>query len=126
MTASHSSSPSDVDDGASAPVAFSTNPSTLVPSRSVTPRLVERLVDRLGDVRIEHLGEHPRALVDEVDLQAAVAERAGHLDAERRRADDRHPLHPVELLVEHHRRADVLDVVQAFEVRARARRASPT
>ena len=44
-------------------------------------------MDRLGDVGVEHLREHPRALVDEVDLQPAVAEVAGHLDAERRGAD---------------------------------------
>ncbi len=81
--------------------------------------LLERLVHRLGDVGIEHLREHPRPLVDEVDLQPAVAEVAGHLDAQRGRADHGDALHPVELLVEQHRGADVLDVVQPLEVRAR-------
>ena len=76
-------------------------------------------MDRLGDVRVEHLRQHPRPLVDEVDLQAAVAEVAGHLDAERRGADHDRALHPLELLVEQHRGADVLDVVQALEVGAR-------
>ena len=50
--------------------------------------LGQRLVDGLGDVGVEHLVQHPRALVDEVDLEAAVAEVARHLDAERRGADD--------------------------------------
>ena len=50
--------------------------------------LGQRLVDGLGDVGVEHLVQHPRALVDEVHLEAAVAEVARHLDAERRGADD--------------------------------------
>ena len=80
--------------------------------------LDQRLVDGLGDVGVEHLGEHPRSLVDEVDGQPAVAEVAGHLDAERARADHHDALHVVEQLVELHRGADVLDVVQPLEVRA--------
>ena len=58
-----------------------------VPMCSVDAELLERLVDGLGDVGVEHLGQHPRPLVDEVHLEAAVAEVAGHLDAEPRRAD---------------------------------------
>ena len=53
------------------------------------------------------------------DLEAAVAEVARHLDAERRRADDGDGLDRLEHLVELHRLADVLDVVQALEVGAR-------
>ena len=80
---------------------------------------LERVVDGLGDVGVEDLVQHPRPLVDEVDLQPAVREAAGHLDADRAGADDDDPLHRVELLVELHRLADVLDVVDAVEVHAR-------
>ena len=79
----------------------------------------QRLVDGLGDVGIEQLGQRPRALVDEVDLEPAVAEVARHLDADRRAAEDDDLLHVVELFVELHRGADVLDVVQPVEVGAR-------
>ena len=80
--------------------------------------LGQRLVDRLGDVGVEQLRQRPRALVDEVDLEPAVREVAGHLDADRRAAVDDDALHVVERLVELHRRADVLDVVQPVEVGA--------
>ena len=80
--------------------------------------LLERLVHGLGHVGVEDLAQRPRAFVDEVDLEPAVPEVAGHLHAERRGADDRDPLDAVEQLVELHRLADVLDVVEPVEVRA--------
>ena len=78
--------------------------------------LGERLVDGLGDVGVQQLGQGPRALVDEVHLEAPVREVARHLDADRRAAEDDDLLHRVEFLVELHRGADVLDVVQPGQV----------
>src|ERR687893_285109 len=76
---------------ASASAVFGTlcSPSTTA-SHSNRPAEVERyaarlqgLVHGLGDVRVEHLVEHPGALVDEIDLQPAMAEVARHLDRDR-------------------------------------------
>ena len=44
-------------------------------------------MDGLGHVGVETSCKHPWTLVDEVDLEAALAEVARHLDAERRGAD---------------------------------------
>ena len=62
--------------------------------------------------------QQPRTLVDELDVDVAAGERAGHLDAEPHATDHDRALDRVELLVELHRAADVLDVVQALQVGA--------
>ena len=72
-----------------------------------------RIFDALNDV------SQMRPAIDAVRATGtAVAEVARHLDPERRGPDDGDGLDGVEQLVELHRLADVLDVVQALEVRA--------
>jgi hypothetical protein len=81
--------------------------------------LLERLVNGLGHVGVEQLVQHPRALVDQVDVEPAVPHVARHLHGDRPGADDHHALHRVQPRVELHRLADVLHVVQPLEVPAR-------
>ena len=57
-------------------------------------------------------------MVDDVGLDAAVGERGDHLQPERRGLDHDGRLHVVEDLVPLHGPADVLHVVETFEVRA--------
>ena len=125
ITASHSISPVGRRHRPHPAVAVADEPLDAGAEAQCHAPLGQRLVDRLGDVGIEQLRQRPRAFVDEVDLQAAVGEVAGHLDADRRAAVDDDPLHGVQFLVELHRRADVLDVVQALEVGARDGRLLP-
>src|SRR6266704_4725053 len=77
-----------------------------------------RVLHRGDDVRVGGHRQRPGARVHQVRLDAAVAQRGDHLQAQRGGLDHDRRLHPVQDLVPLDRPADVLDVVQVAQVGA--------
>ena len=117
ITASHSSSPSEVAT-ARTRVPSPVKPSTRVPSRSVTPRLTSEswTGSATSGSSTSESTQGPSSTKSTCRPRwprlPAISTPSGA------RADHDHALEVVELLVERHRRADVLDVVQPVEVGA--------
>ena len=119
ITASHSSSPAEVETARTRPSEPPRNASTRVPKRSVTPRLVSDswTGSATSGSRTSDSAHGPSSTKSTASPRwpsaPAISTPSGVA------AEHDHALHAVELLVELHRGTDVLDVVQAFEVRAR-------
>ena len=101
------------------------NASTLVPKRSVTPRLVSDSCTGSATSGSSSSDSAHGPSSTKSTCRPRWARLPGHLDADRRAAEDDDLLHRVQFLVELHRGADVLDVVQPVEVGARDARLLP-